>query len=54
MSRLEFENDGNGEEYKVEVICNNVVYTKESDSGHHLSGLYYLASWKSCLEEENT
>ncbi len=41
-SRLEFENDGNGEEYKVEVTCDSTMYAKESDSGHHLPSLYYL------------
>ncbi len=53
-SRLQFENDGDGEEYEVEAIRDNMVYTKELDSGHHLPGLYYLVSWKGYLEEENT
>ncbi len=53
-SRLEFENDGDGEEYEVEAIHDSAVYAKESDSGHHLPGLYYLVSWKGYPEEENT
>ncbi len=53
ISRLEFENDGDGKEYKVEAIRDSVIYAKESDSDHHLSSLYYLVSWKSYLEEEN-
>ncbi len=51
--RLDFENDGNGEEYEIEAICNSVVYAKESDNDHHLPGLYYLVSWKNYPEEEN-
>ena len=31
--------------YEVEVIWDSKVYAKESESGH-LSGLYYLISWK--------
>ncbi len=53
-SRLEFKNDGDGEEYEVEAICDSAVYTKELNSGHHLPGLYYLVSWKGYPEEENT
>ncbi len=34
-------NEGNSEEYEVEVICESKVYAKESDSGQ-LPGLYYL------------
>ncbi len=51
-SRLEFESDGDGKEYEVEVICDNAVYARESEE--HLSGLYYLVSWKTYPEEENT
>ena len=40
-------------EYKVEVIWDSAVYARESESGH-LSGLYYLVSWKGYPEEENT
>ena len=39
-------------EYKVEVIQDNTVYTKEAD--RHLPGLYYLVVWKDYPEEENT
>ncbi len=53
-SRLEFKNEGNGEEYKVEAIRDSAVYAKESDSGHYLPGLYYLVSWKGYPEEKNT
>lgn len=35
-------NKNNNKEYKVEAICNSEVYTKKSDSGHHLPDLYYL------------
>ncbi len=53
-SRLEFENEGNGEKYEVEAIRDYAIYAKESDSGHHLLGLYYLILWKGYPEEENT
>ncbi len=52
-SKLEFESDGDGEEYEVKAICNSVVNIKESDSGH-LPSLYYLVSWKVYLKEKNT
>ena len=52
-SQLEFEDDSEGEEYKVEAICDSTVYAKESESGQ-LPGLYYLISWKDFPEEENT
>ncbi len=42
------------EEYKIEAICNSAVYTKESDNGPYLPGLYYWVLWKSYPEEENT
>lgn len=45
--------EGNSKEYKVEVICDNEIYIKKSDSGH-LQGLYYLIFWKNYLEKENT
>ena len=51
--QLEFKDDGEGEEYEVETICDNAVYVRESESGHFL-GLYYLISWKGFPEEENT
>ena len=43
---------GNSKDYKVEVICNSVVYVRELEG--HLSSLYYLVSWKDYPEEENT
>ncbi len=52
MSMLEFESDGDGEEYEVEAICDSAVYARESEG--HLPGLYYLVSWKGYPEEENT
>ncbi len=54
MYSLEFENYGNGEEYKVETIYDNAVYAKESDSGPHPLDLSYLVSWKGYPKEENT
>ena len=51
--QLEFEDNGKGEEYVFEAICNSAVYEKESGSGQ-LPGLYYLISWKGFLEEKNT
>ncbi len=51
-SRLEFESNGNSKEYKVEAICDSIVYARESEG--HLPGLYYLVSWKGYSEEENT
>ena len=51
--QLEFEDNNEGEEYKVEAICDSAVYAKESESGQ-LPGLYYLISWKDFPEEENT
>ena len=45
--------DNEGDEYKVEAICNSAVYAKESETSH-LPGLYYLVFWKSYPEEENT
>ena len=53
MEQLEFKTGDNNEEYKVEVIYNNKVYEKESEAGH-LSGLYYLLSWKSYPKDEIT
>ena len=38
--------------YKVEAICDSVVYAKETKS--HLPGLYYLVAWKGYLEEKST
>ncbi len=53
-SKLEFKNDGAGEEYEIEAIRDSAVYAKELDSGHHLPGLYYLVLWKGYPKEENT
>ena len=53
VKQMEFNTGNNGEEYKVEVIRDNAVYTRESKSGH-LLGLYYLVLWKRYSEEENT
>ncbi len=50
-SRLKFESDGDGKEYKVEAICDNAVYARESDG--HLLSVYYLVSWKSYPREKN-
>ena len=51
--KLEFEAGGDNEEYKVEDICDNAVYAKESEAGH-LPSLYYLISWKGYSEDEST
>ena len=40
-------------EYEIKEIRDSAVYARESESGH-LSGLYYLLSWKKYLEKENT
>lgn len=53
MSRLEFDDSEADGKYKVEVICNSVVYIKELE-GDQLPGLYYLVLWKGYPEEENT
>ncbi len=52
-SQLEFKGNGEGEEYKVEAIWDSAVYARGSNSGL-LPDLYYLVSWKSYPEEENT
>ena len=43
-----FEPDDN-KEYELKTIRDNAVYTKEADG--HLSGLYYLVTWKGYSEE---
>ena len=43
---------GNNKEYEVEAIKDSVVYAKEAK--RHLSGLYYLVSWKDYPEEKST
>ena len=47
--------EGNNDsgEYKVEAIWDSAVYVRKSELGH-LSGFYYLVSWKGYPEEENT
>ena len=44
--------DDKGGEYEVEAIRDSAVYARESAG--YLPGLYYLISWKSYPEEENT
>ena len=48
---LEFDT-GDNKEYEVEPIIDSAVYAKEAEG--HLSGLYYLVSWKGYPEEEST
>ena len=43
-SRLEYKNDGNSKEYKIEAICNDKIYVKEFNSGYHLPNFHYLGS----------
>ena len=50
---VELDADNDSKEYKVQVIWNSAVYTRESKSGH-LPSPYYLVSWKKYLEEKNT
>lgn len=42
---------GDDKVYKVEIIQNNIVYTKEVDK--HLLKLCYLVVWKKYLKEKN-
>lgn len=47
MAKVKFvdgngKNNTNGGKYKVEATWNSTVYTKESKTEDHLSGLYYL------------
>ena len=51
--KLEFKAGGNNKEYKMKGICDSAVYTRESEVSH-LLGFYYLVSWKSYPEDENT
>ena len=44
VTQLKFE-VGNNEGYELEEIRDSEGYAKESEVGH-LSGLYYLVSWK--------
>ena len=50
--KLEFEIGSNNKEYEVESICDSAIFAKESEVGH-LSGFYYLVSWKSYFENKN-
>lgn len=54
-NKMEFDASDNNDsqKYKMEAICNNAVYTRESKSGH-LIRVYYLISRKRYLEEKNT
>ena len=49
--QLEFE-AGDNKKYEVNGIQDSVVYARKSAG--QLPGLYYLVSWKSYPEEENT
>ena len=52
VAKLDARNNESGE-YKVEAICDSAAYIRESETSH-LPELYYLVSWKSYPEEENT
>ena len=53
VRQIEFDTgDNDSREYKVEVIWDSAVYSRESKSGH-LSGFYYLVLWKGYPEEKN-
>ena len=53
VKRMEFDaGDNISREYEVEAIRDSAVYTRESESGH-LSGFYYLVSWKKYPEKDN-
>ena len=45
MELAKLDASNNNGRYKLEAICNSVVYTKKSKSGH-LSRLYYLVFLK--------
>ena len=51
MTELDASDNNDSRKYKVEAICDSVVYTRESVNP--LPGLYYLVSWKGYPEEEN-
>ena len=54
VKQIEFDaGNNNSGEYKVKAIWDSAVYSRESKSGH-LSGFYYLVSWKRYPEEKNT
>lgn len=50
--KFEDDDDESGK-YKVEAIRDNRVYAKELEVDY-LPKLYYLISWKSYFEKENT
>ena len=51
--QLDFEfGAGNNKKYEVDSIWNSAVYARKSTK--QMAGLYYLVSWKSYPEEENT
>lgn len=43
---------GNNKKYKIKLICNNMVYIKESKVGHLLK-FYYLVFLKSYLDKKD-
>lgn len=49
---LEFENNGNYEDYKIKAFCDKKIYAKELDSCY-LLGFYYLSLWKGYPKEKN-
>ena len=51
ISELDVSNK-DSKEYKLEAIWDSTVYAKKSKS--HLSGLYYLVTWKDYPKKENT
>lgn len=50
---IELDTGGNNKEYQFEAIWDNAIYANESTKGY-LPELYYLVSWKSYPEEENS
>ncbi len=50
-SEKEFE-VGDNKEYEIEVIIDSAIYGQQANN--QIPSLYYLVSWKSYLEEENT
>lgn len=52
ISWLEFENGGNSEKYKVEIISKSAIYANNSKS--HLLGLYHPILWNDYSKEKIT
>lgn len=52
VTQLEFRASDH-EEYKIEGICNNIIFAKELEIGYLLV-FYYLIFWKDYLKEKNT